>query len=46
MNKYLKNLKLSLYFAQINYKATGNYFLKLDINELEKLIAVTEARYA
>lgn len=46
MNKYLKNLKLSLYLAQINYKATGNYFLKLDINELEKLIAVTEVHYA
>lgn len=46
MNKYLKNLKLSLYLAQINYKATGNYSLKLDIAELKELIAVTEARHA
>ena len=46
MNTYLKNIKLSLYFTQINYKATGNYFLKLDIAELKELIAVTEARHA
>ena len=42
MSKYLKRLKISLYLTEIKYKTTGNYSLKLDIEELRKLIAVTE----
>ena len=46
MNKYLEHLKISLYLTERKYKTTGNYSLKLDIEELRELIAVTEAHYA
>lgn len=46
MSKYLEHLKISLYLTERKYKTTGSYSLKLDIEELKELIAVTEANYA
>lgn len=46
MSKYLEHLKISLYLTERKYRATGIYSLKLDIEELKELIAVTETRYA
>lgn len=46
MNKYLEHLKISLYLTERKYRATGIYSLKLDIEELQHLIEVTEANNA